>query len=536
MDGTRFDQLVRDLLGGASRRSLLRSLSALPIVGGLASVVAEANARKGKGKGKGKAKNDGGKDDDNDVEGEKSKAKRRKKQCKKKKAQACASRCGIVTVKCKKGNGKSKKAQVDCGSCACEPDCGACFICDEASETCVVDPEQQDDPCGATGQVCQADGSCECDDDSCPAGATCQLDGTCSAICGGTGCFDGDSCEPGNTPAACGIDGETCDVCSGTAPLCIDGACLACSSLTNACPGGQVCCAPECFVGVCCTNGDCGSSANECTEHQCLCGGEAPCSGSTPDCCGNPGDCTNTQTDVDNCGFCGNVCSGGTPICEAGVCVPPCGDVCANGCEFASVQPAINAATAGDVIDICAGAFFGEITINKNLTLQGAGQGNNPANDTILLGDGAGSAVTVTAMTNAVLLGLRVSGGGGATDGGGIHIQNSGTLTLIDSTVAGNTPTGNGGGIYNEGFLNANGSTVSGNTATEGGGIYNAPASTINFNAASSVTDNEATAGPGFGGGILNVGTVVCPVGGVVTGNDPDNCVDNGGNGCGGCN
>jgi hypothetical protein len=512
MDGTRFDQLVRDLLGGASRRSLLRSLSALPVVGGLASVVAEADAKKGKGKGKGK--NDGGKDDNNDVAGEKSKAKRRKKQCKKKKAQACNGQCGIVTVKCKRGNGKSKKTQVDCGSCDCVPLCGECFICDEATTTCVVDPEQQGDPCGLPGQVCLADGTCACDDDS---------------------CFDGESCQPGNTPAACGTGGETCAVCSGTAGLCIGGACVGCS-IINSCPVGQVCCTLECFDGVCCTNGDCGSGANECTNHQCLCGGEAPCSGSTPVCCGTPGDCTNTQTDVNNCGSCGNICSGGTPICEAGVCVPPCGDVCDAGCDFTSVQLAINAATAGDIITICAGTFVGDITINKNLTLDGAGQGNDPDNDTILQGDGAGSAVTVTAMTNAILQDLRVSGGGGATDGGGIHIQNTGTLTLIDSTVAGNTTTGNGGGIYNEGFLNANGSTVSGNTATEGGGIYNAPASTINFSATSSVTDNEATLGVGSGGGVLNVGTVNCPVGGVVTGNDPDNCVDSGGNGCAGCN
>ncbi len=52
-------------------------------------------------------------------------------------------------------------------------------------------------------------------------------------------------------------------------------------------------------------------------SHPDLCQGVC-CPASTPACCGSS--CTNLQTDVDNCGVCGNVCSGGR-TCQNGRCV-----------------------------------------------------------------------------------------------------------------------------------------------------------------------------------------------------------------------
>lgn len=124
MDGSRFDRLVRDMLGSASRRGVLHLLGALPVVGGLASVVAGADARKGNGNNKNK---NNGQDDDDDVAGEKNKGKRRKKKCKKRKRQACNGTCGTVTVKCKSGKKrKAKKKKVNCGPCG-----PTCQVCDE---------------------------------------------------------------------------------------------------------------------------------------------------------------------------------------------------------------------------------------------------------------------------------------------------------------------------------------------------------------------------------------------------------------------
>jgi sugar lactone lactonase YvrE len=86
---------------------------------------------------------------------------------------------------------------------------------------------------------------------------------------------------------------------------------------------------------------------------------------------------------------------------------------------------------------------------------------------------------------------------GGAAGGGGI--LNAGTLTLVDSTVAGNT-SGRGGGIDNEGTLTIRNSTVAGNSAGgPGGGVFNAGVLAVSD---STIADNAA----GAGGGVFTSG------------------------------
>jgi len=144
---------------------------------------------------------------------------------------------------------------------------------------------------------------------------------------------------------------------------------------------------------------------------------------------------------------------------------------------------------------------------------------------------------TVEANVNARLLGLTITGGSGVPgqDGGGIN--NSGTLTVISSTIEDNSvtfgspsPTGGfGGGIYNGGTLTVTNSTIEYNSTLQGGGIYNeedcsvtVTDSTIANNPASwggggiyngldgSVTVTNSTiadnSGPFYGGGIYNDG------------------------------
>ena len=62
---------------------------------------------------------------------------------------------------------------------------------------------------------------------------------------------------------------------------------------------------------------------------------------------------------------------------------------------------------------------------------------------------------------------------GSAVNGGGISTD--GTLTVSNSTVAGNSASSSGGGISNDGFLTVINSTLTGNWAVHGlgGGIYN---------------------------------------------------------------
>jgi hypothetical protein len=441
MDGTRFDQLVRDMLGGGSRRGLLRSVSALPVFGGLASLVVA------------------------DDEAAEAKKKNKSNKCKKKKKKACdGGKCGTVTVKC---NGKKKK--VNCGPCDCNPPCDECFTCDVATQTCVVDPEQQGDPCGSTGQVCQADGTCACDADSCPACSTCEGDGTCTIPCDGEGCCNNGTCEPGTDDDFCGADGEACVACAGD------------------------------------------------------------------------------------------------ELCQAnGTCAVPCGDVCASGCPFDSIQDAINAASSGATIEVCAGTYNEDLFIDKDLTIIGAGQGADPSSNTIV--DGTGTTRVVRVEGTDVLVAmqdLRITGGAGHCcgtgldsdadvtltnvtitgntadgSGGGLFNNPDRTMTLINCTVTDNSSTDIGGGITNQGILVLTNTDVTDNDADgDGGGIFNDFGATATLDADSSVTGNFAASD---GGGVLNNGTITCAAE-VVTGNTADdppaasNCIDDGGTGCDSC-
>ncbi len=87
--------------------------------------------------------------------------------------------------------------------------------------------------------------------------------------------------------------------------------------------------------------------------------------------------------------------------------------------------------------------------------------------------------------------------------GGGIFNDGGGKLTLINSTVSGNRADGSAGGIYNapNGTLTLISSTVSGNLADTGGGITNGGTLRL-IN--STISDNRAER---LGGGILNAKT-----------------------------
>ena len=61
-----------------------------------------------------------------------------------------------------------------------------------------------------------------------------------------------------------------------------------------------------------------------------------------------------------------------------------------------SIQTAINTAASGDTINIKPGAFTENITVDKQLTIAGAGNGDDPAVDTILQKETTASVVRVT--------------------------------------------------------------------------------------------------------------------------------------------
>jgi CSLREA domain-containing protein len=145
-------------------------------------------------------------------------------------------------------------------------------------------------------------------------------------------------------------------------------------------------------------------------------------------------------------------------------------------------------------------AAAGDLDIHDDLTLIGAG-----AKSTLIDGN-QDRVFRIHSPAIVLLSGLTVRKGGNVNGGG---ISNSGTLTLTNCTLSGNSAAvGVGGGIYNEtgGTLTLTNCTLSGNSAEgsnsatdgNGGGIFNSGKATLT-NCTLSGNSTE-----GAGGGIYN--------------------------------
>jgi predicted outer membrane repeat protein len=87
-------------------------------------------------------------------------------------------------------------------------------------------------------------------------------------------------------------------------------------------------------------------------------------------------------------------------------------------------------------------------------------------------------------------------------------IQNYGTLTIKDNTqITGNTTGAYGGGVFNSGTATISDSILSGNTAYGSGGIYNELNATLTV--IRSVIKLNQTSTSGYGGGIWNRGDLI---------------------------
>jgi hypothetical protein len=155
-------------------------------------------------------------------------------------------------------------------------------------------------------------------------------------------------------------------------------------------------------------------------------------------------------------------------------------------------------------------------TVSGNTAGWGGGIFNratlNVQNGSIIGGAGAGNTVTSSGggiynLTGITTLERSIVSANTATDGGGIYVE-AGAMIVDGSTVNANTAD-NGGGIYNKAtpLKIQNGSTIggagAGNTATgDGGGIYNETGTTTVVS--STVSANAASDG---GGGIYNSGS-----------------------------
>ena len=158
-----------------------------------------------------------------------------------------------------------------------------------------------------------------------------------------------------------------------------------------------------------------------------------------------------------------------------------------------------NPSVAGSVIQFSPTVF--SAANPQTITLTGTLELGEPSGPMVVDGPGA-AAVTISggggvevflAETGAVttLSGLTISGGNSQTNGGGILVEYDGTLTITNSTFAGNTAT-SGGGIYNNGSLTVSGSTIEGNTggAISNNGSLTVSGSTIEGNTGGGISNN----------------------------------------------
>jgi hypothetical protein len=121
-----------------------------------------------------------------------------------------------------------------------------------------------------------------------------------------------------------------------------------------------------------------------------------------------------------------------------------------------------------------------ELTIDKDLTIDGKGHTVTVSGDSDKDGDGDVRVFTVNSGVTFNLSNLIITKGTG-TYGGGIF-NNDGTVNLSNSTVSASHASSDGGGIYNSfsGTLTITNSTLSGNSAeSAGGGFENAGTATI---------------------------------------------------------
>lgn len=184
------------------------------------------------------------------------------------------------------------------------------------------------------------------------------------------------------------------------------------------------------------------------------------------------------------------------------------------------------------------------LTISSNVTITGAGarllaiSGNN-ASRVFNVDDGNGSTNATVAISGlSITDGAAVQGAGifnaetltvtagsivdseSTGNGAGLFNDITGNLTVQDSTIRNNIAAGSGGGISNfKGQLTVLNSTISGNTAFSGGGLFEFYG-TVNLK---SVTITGNTTTTGSGGGLLIGADGVVMHNTIVAGNTAEN-------------
>ena len=189
-----------------------------------------------------------------------------------------------------------------------------------------------------------------------------------------------------------------------------------------------------------------------------------------------------------------------------------CGTGAAGTCSLRAAIQEANALAGDDTIVLSAATYApsSKLDITSNVTLQGAGAGDSVVSGSdahIVFTTGGNATVTFNKLT------ITQGSGTGSNFGGGLFVG-SGTTTLAEAAVVGNSANGSttkqGGGIYVYEFatLNLVDSLVSGNTAHNGGGGLTVRIGATAQVSRSTFVGNSATNPGAAGGGIDALGTL----------------------------
>lgn len=193
-------------------------------------------------------------------------------------------------------------------------------------------------------------------------------------------------------------------------------------------------------------------------------------------------------------------------VCRNGACLP-CSVVCTGNQTGAECGAAL-AEALGNVslstITICPGTYAGNFTINRSVTLVGAGQGSDPATSTVFNGDLGGRVLWLQEQAGTVVLEkIRITGGQLANDAGAGILNQGAGLTMTNCTITGNQGTNvSGVGIYSQASLQLIACEISNNSRSGdaeplAGGIFvQADATLTNCQITGNITSGE-------GGGLL---------------------------------
>jgi hypothetical protein len=176
--------------------------------------------------------------------------------------------------------------------------------------------------------------------------------------------------------------------------------------------------------------------------------------------------------------------------------------------QYPTIQAAIAAAKAKDLIRVAQGTYRENLTLKPDLTLEGGWKADFSARnwkDWPSIVDGGASASVIKCANNVVVDGFTIQNGKSAY-GGGIDCQNA-NATLVNNTVLNNNATRGGGISIRGGEVHIRKNTVLNNTATSGGGMS---VDSVTPTRASEIEDNtiHRNKASSAGGGLYVLGAI----------------------------